>query len=59
MVQKLKEILNFPLNTNKYKKKKNSISTEFILKNHTLIPLYEEKYIIFNKESRRFKCSNV
>ena len=58
----VKKNINFPLNTNMYKgqkntlfkKKKNSISTEFILNNPNLIPLYEETYIIFNKVSRRF-----
>ena len=36
--------LNYKLSKNlKYKKKKNSISTEFILNNSNLIPLYEEK----------------
>ena len=44
----------FPLNTNNYKnnnnlklyKKKNSISTELILSNPNLIPLYEKIYNI-------------
>ena len=47
----VKKNINFPLNTNNYKnqkikfirKKKNSISTELILNNPNLIPLYEEK----------------
>jgi hypothetical protein len=47
----VKKNINFPLNTNIYKgekntlfiKKNNSISTEFILNNPNLIPLYEEK----------------
>ena len=47
----VKKNINFPLNTNMYKnekknklfKKKNSISTEFILSNPNLIPLYEKK----------------
>jgi len=46
--------INFPLNTNNYKnnknlklyKKKNSISTELILSNPNLIPLYEKIYNI-------------
>jgi len=46
-----KNNINFPLNTNNYKNrkrskfipKKNSISTEFILSNPNLIPLYENK----------------
>ena len=49
----VKKNINFPLNTNNYKndqkikfiqKKKNSISTELILNNPNLIPLYEEKF---------------
>lgn len=47
----VKKNINFPLNTNNYKnnqktkfiQKKNSISTELILSNPNLIPLYEEK----------------
>ena len=47
----VKKNINFPLNTDcyknnrkfKFKKKKNSISTEFVLSNHNLIPLYEKK----------------
>lgn len=47
----VKKNINFPLNTNNYKnnknlkfiKKNNSISTEFILSNPNLIPLYEKK----------------
>jgi hypothetical protein len=50
----VKKNINFPLNTNNYKnnknnqkkkfiQKKNSISTELILNNPNLIPLYEEK----------------
>ena len=48
----VKQNINFPLNTNNYKnnpkekfiqKKNNSISTELILNNPNLIPLYEEK----------------
>ena len=46
----IKKNINFPLNTdkymrskNKFKKKKNSISTKFILSNRNLIPLYEKK----------------
>ena len=47
----VKKNINFPLNTNNYKnnknqlfkKKKKTISTEFILNNPNLIPLYEEK----------------
>ena len=47
----IKKNINFPLNTNMYKngknelfkKKKNSISSEFILSNPNLIPLYEKK----------------
>ena len=49
---KVKKNIDFPLNTNNYKniknlkfiKKKNSISTELILNNPNLIPLYEEKF---------------
>jgi hypothetical protein len=47
----IKKNINFPLNTDNYKggkskfvKKNNSISTEFILSNPNLLPLYE-KYI--------------
>ena len=48
---KIKENINFPLNTKIYKKqrnrlfkkKNNSISTEFILNNSNLISLYEEE----------------
>jgi hypothetical protein len=47
---KVKKNINFPLNTDRYKnnnkiefkKKINSISTEFILSNPNLIPLYEK-----------------
>lgn len=47
----VKKNINFPLNTNNYKntknlkfvQKKNSISTELILSNPNLIPLYEKK----------------
>ena len=48
---KVKNNINFPLNTDiyknkknkKFKKKLNSISTELILSNPNLIPLYEDK----------------
>jgi hypothetical protein len=40
---KVKENINFPLNTKKYVKKKNYISSEIILSNPNLIPLYEKK----------------
>ena len=47
---KVKENINFPLNSNNYKKtnktfkkKKNSISSKFILSNPNLIPFYEKK----------------
>ena len=51
---KVKENINFPLNTDLYKhtkhvkyiKKENSISTELILSNPNLIPLYEQ--ILYN-----------
>jgi hypothetical protein len=47
----VKKNINYPLNTNNYRKsnkekfkpKKNSISTELILNNPNLIPLYEDK----------------
>ena len=60
----IKKNINFPLNTDNYKntsrekfvKKKNSISTKFILSNPNLIPSYE-KYIYnekkYNRESQR------
>ena len=47
---KIKENINFPLNTNYYKKtdkpfkkSKNTISKKFILSNPNLIPFYEKK----------------
>ena len=46
----IKKNINFPLNTDNYKnsnkkffKKNNSISTDFILSNRNLLPLYEKK----------------
>lgn len=53
----VKKNINFPLNTDsyknnkriKFKKKKNSISTKFILSNPNLIPLYEKKIYNIHK----------